>query len=304
MTYPQLPEALRTERLAPPVGRVRMVLDTDTYNEVDDQFALVYSLLSPEKLDVEAIYAAPFHNDRSSGPGDGMEKSYEEIVRLLNFIGRTSEGFAYRGSTSYLPDANIPVESDAAHDLIARSKASDDPLYVVAIGAITNVASAILMDPSIIERIVLLWLGGTAYECPSAREFNLQQDPPASQLVFDCGVPLVQFPCARVVTHLLTTVAELEHYLRGKNALCDYLVDIVTEYSHGAYAWSKVIWDVAAVAWLIDSGWIPSGLVPSPILTDELTWERDASRHAVRCATMVHRDRVFADLFRKLSGVE
>ena len=55
-------------RLQPPKGKVDMVLDTDTYNEVDDQFALSYALLSPEKLNVQAIYAAPFYNDRSGGP--------------------------------------------------------------------------------------------------------------------------------------------------------------------------------------------------------------------------------------------
>ena len=40
-----------------PNEKVRMVLDTDTYNEIDDQFALVYALLCPEKLNVEAVYA-------------------------------------------------------------------------------------------------------------------------------------------------------------------------------------------------------------------------------------------------------
>src|SRR5690606_2550982 len=79
---PKIADALRLERLHPPTGKVRMVLDTDTYNEVDDQFALVYALLSPDSVAVEAIYAAPFHNNRSSGPADGMEKSYEEIMRL------------------------------------------------------------------------------------------------------------------------------------------------------------------------------------------------------------------------------
>ena len=48
-----------------------MVLDTDTYNEVDDQFAVVYTLFSPEKFEVEAFYAAPFFNDRSTGPKEG-----------------------------------------------------------------------------------------------------------------------------------------------------------------------------------------------------------------------------------------
>ncbi|GAB1453609.1 hypothetical protein MASR2M47_36650 [Draconibacterium sp.] len=55
-----------------------MVLDTDTYNEVDDQFALAYALLSPDKIDLQAIYAAPFHNDRSENAGDGMEKAMKK----------------------------------------------------------------------------------------------------------------------------------------------------------------------------------------------------------------------------------
>jgi purine nucleosidase len=64
----------------------RMVLDTDTYNEIDDQFALVHALLSPQRVQLEAIYAAPFHNDRSRGPGDGMHKSFEEIHRMLDLL--------------------------------------------------------------------------------------------------------------------------------------------------------------------------------------------------------------------------
>ncbi len=82
MLFPTIDRDVLLQRLEPPKGPVPMVLDTDTYNEIDDQFAVVYSLLS-EKMTVEAIYAAPFFNSRSSGPGDGMQKSYEEIVRLL-----------------------------------------------------------------------------------------------------------------------------------------------------------------------------------------------------------------------------
>ena len=113
MKWNLLPADELVRRLEPPKGRVKMVLDTDTYNEVDDQFALAYSLLSPEKLDVLAVYAAPYFNDRSSGPEDGMEKSYAEIVRLLGKMGRTSEGFVFKGSRGYLPDGETPVESEA-----------------------------------------------------------------------------------------------------------------------------------------------------------------------------------------------
>ena len=79
MDYPKIPAGLRLQRLEPPQGKIRMVLDTDTYNEVDDQFALAYAVRSEEKISLEAVYAAPFHNDRSSGPRDGMESSYNEI---------------------------------------------------------------------------------------------------------------------------------------------------------------------------------------------------------------------------------
>ena len=75
MNFPKLDEALRLERLTPPTDKVRMVLDTDTYNEIDDQFAVVQALLSPDQLAVEAIYAAPFYNIRSSGRATAWRKA-------------------------------------------------------------------------------------------------------------------------------------------------------------------------------------------------------------------------------------
>ena len=66
----------RLSMLEPPKGKVDMVLDTDAYNEIDDQFAISYALFADEKLNVKALYAAPFYNERSSGPADGMERSF------------------------------------------------------------------------------------------------------------------------------------------------------------------------------------------------------------------------------------
>ena len=305
MDFPTLSDTLRLTRLQPPTGKVRMVLDTDTYNEVDDQFALVYALLSPEQVAVEAIYAAPFHNSRSAGPADGMEKSYAEILRLLEKLRWPADGLVYRGATAYLEASRQPRQSEAAADLVARAMASpaDDPLYVVAIGAITNVASAILMEPKIIARIVVVWLGGHALHWPHTQEFNLRQDVPAARLIFDCGVPLVHIPCMGVTTHLLTTVSELEAYLRGRGAIGDYLVDIVRGYHEDHVGWSKVIWDIAAIAYLVNADWAPTELVHSPILTDQVTWSVDRSRHLIRSASFIHRDPIFRDLFNKLAAL-
>jgi hypothetical protein len=300
--FARISDSERIEMLQPPGRRpVRMVLDTDTYNEIDDQFALVYALISPE-LNMQAVYAAPFHNSRSSGPGDGMEKSYEEILRILGKLDKPAEGFAFKGSSHYLKDLKHPEKSPAALDLVARARKSspEDPLYVAAVGCITNVANAILIDPSITDKMVLVWLGGNGLNWPHQREFNLRQDLKASRLIFDCGLPLVQLQCAPVVTHFTTTVPEMERYVGGRGAIGDYLLQIFKGYRKDHFGWSKVLWDMTAIAWLINDKWLPSDLVHSPILTDNYTFSFDRSRHFMRSVNFVHRDPIFRDFFTKL----
>lgn len=302
-TYPKLEESYRLKLLEPPSGKVRMVLDTDTYNEIDDQFALAYAYLSKDKIQLEAVYAAPYFNNRSTGPADGMEKSYQEILRLLKMLGKSPEDFAFRGSDRYLEDVSKPVRSDAVTDLIKKAKSAtpDNPLYVVPVGCITNIASAILIEPEIIRNIVVVWLGGNGLDWPSQKEFNLMQDVKAAQVVLNSGVALVIMPCRPVVSHFHTTIPELEYYLKGKNALSDYLLSSTIEYSGGRDTWSKVIWDVTAVAWLVNPRWMPTNLVHSPVLTDQVTYSTDHSRHFIRMATSVDRDAIFRDLFSKVA---
>ena len=303
MTFPTLSDSDRLKRLAPPKGKVRMVLDTDTYNEIDDQFALVYALLSPEKLGLEAIYAAPFFNDLSTGPGHGMELSYEEILRLLERMGVSPEGLVYRGSTDYVGPERKAQENDAVRDLIARAKASspDDPLFVVAIGAISNVTSALLLEPGIINNIVVVWLGGHALDWPDAVEFNLKQDVGGAQVLFDSGVPLVLIPCMGVTTHLHSTVPEIERYVEPCGDIGAFLAQRFKEHSSEHLGWSKVIWDMANIAYLLDDRWVPTELVHSPVLTDQVTWSVDRSRHLIRYANYVRRDPIFKDFFTKLA---
>jgi inosine-uridine nucleoside N-ribohydrolase len=294
-----------------PSPRHQVVIDTDTYNEIDDQYAVAYGLLSPEHMDVEAVYAAPFLNNRSTSAGDGMEKSYQEILRILKILKRDAGGFAYRGSDRFMERAGKPVESASARDLIAKAlQPRSKPLYVLTVGAPTNVSSAILMEPRIKEKIVVVWLGGATHEWPSAREFNLQQDIHASRVLFDSGAALVQIPTRNVAEHLRTTLPETERFLKGKGRLCDYLFDQFVGYYEKAtagrsqpYPWSKVIWDISTVAWLIEPKWAPSRLVPSPLLNEDFTWSQKPGRHPMRVATSINRDAVFFDLFQKLAKV-
>ncbi|MDO4866087.1 MAG: nucleoside hydrolase [Clostridia bacterium] len=263
-----------------------------------------YALLSPERINLRAIHAAPFFNSRSSSPADGMEKSYEEIVRLLTAMGRSGEVRICRGAREYLRDGNTPVQCEAVDNLIelAMAQPDDRPLFVAAIGACTNIASALLKKPSIARKISVIWLGGHTTCFPYAQEFNLSQDVPAARILFDCGVPLTLIPCLGVASHLLTSIPELERWLSGKNALCDMLLQEVREYTDDSFAWGKEIWDVSTIAYLIQPEWVPTKLTHSPLLTDDSHWAHDERRHLIREAYFCHRNPIFRDLFRKLAG--
>lgn len=277
----------------------RVVLDTDTYNEVDDQFALAHLMLSQDVVNVEAVYAAPFHNDRSSGPEDGMERSYEEIQRVLDLLGKQPAGGVFKGSRRYLEAADVPEESPAACDLVERAMKGDSPLVVCAIGAITNVASALLLEPKIADRIEIVWLGGNAPYWPHTREFNLQQDPHASRLVMSGIAPMVQIPCMPVASHLLTTYYELEALLAPFSPLGKYLTDIVHSHTDNVQGWAKPIWDIAASAYVIDPKFCKTIRRPAPVLTTDLRWEDDPMQKEITVVTEVDRDAIFRDFFCK-----
>lgn len=294
----------RIKNLSVPQGPADVVLDTDAYNEIDDQFAIAYLLRYAHRINTRALFAAPFLNERSTSPEDGMERSYEEILRLLKLCNREDLAPAvYRGSKTYLADEQTPVVSPAAERLVelSREYSSEKPLYVVAIGAITNVASALLLDPTVAERIVVVWLGGHGRVWPDTREFNLWQDVAAARVVFDSGVALVQLPCMGVVSAFTTTAPEMRYHLLGKNPLADYLAQNVLDcYPGNNSPWSRVIWDVTAVAWLTDA---PRYLMWKTV--PRLRPGYDGRYESAEGAPMVyvyhvHRDRLMGDLFGKL----
>ena len=280
----------------------KIILDTDTYNEIDDQFALAYAMLSKDKVELLSINAAPFLNSRSVSAADGMEKSYNEIFRIMHLVDPNADIPVYRGSTSFLTDKKTPVESPACDNIINTVMNSDETVYIVAVGAITNVASAIIKCPEIVNRTVVIWLGGHALHWQDTKEFNLRQDVAAAQIVLDSKVPFVQIPCNGVCTEFLTTVPELEYYLGGKNELCDYLVNIVRGYTNKPYGWSKVVWDVTAVAALVYPKALDMVIIPTPILTDDCHYAKDDARHPFIYTRRIRRDPIYADLFEKLAN--
>lgn len=340
--FPKLTEEERKDRFNIPVGKIRLVIDSDAKNEVDDQFAVSWALRSAARFQVEAVYAAPFSHgclkDYMGGsiagvesPGEGMEASYEELVKLFDLLGEDRENRIFRGSAAYITDTGAPVESEAARDLICRAMGSEELLYVAAIGAPTNIASALLMEPELVKKIVVVWLGGQPLYFPHGIEFNLMQDVKASQLLFDSGVPMVYIPCMNVASMLSVAEAELKEVLLGKSRIGTYLAEIVLEefrkskaavmeaafnrhmyldqredredsyldqFPSGRVAWSRIIWDLSAIAFLKNPGWVTSTLEAAPVLRDDLRWDPEKKQnHSIRVVNYCYRNLILGDMF-------
>lgn len=284
-------------------GIIDVVLDTDTYNEIDDQFALAYMLRSKEKFNLKAVYAAPFFNDRSTSPKDGMEKSYAEIDKIMRLTGESVVSF--RGSDAFLTDEKTPVVSDAVKDLIERSKeySSEDPLYVVAIGAITNIASALILDGTLKNRIYVVWLGGHAHDYKDTAEFNMKQDVAAARVVMSSGVPFVQLPCMGVVSDFEFSKSEIASWRKAGNPLCEYLVDNTLAFCSEWSSWRKVIWDVVAVAYLLDGeerGFVKTKTIPVRLPSYMNIYEDSIDGTEIKYVCGLDKEKIFEDMANKI----
>lgn len=100
----------------------------------------------------------------------------------------------------------------------------------------------------------------------------------------------------------------MEKYVAGRGAIGDYLHALYTNNPlhkmfgiEDAERRTWVIWDIINIAWMINPAWVPTMLTPSPILDDELYWQHDKVRHAIREAHDVQRDEIFIDFYNKLN---
>jgi inosine-uridine nucleoside N-ribohydrolase len=304
-----------TARLMRPTHPVDVLLDTDAFNEIDDQYAIAYLVANEPQLKVIGFTAAPFYRNpaegvsRSKDPAEGMEQSYLEIIKILNLMGRIDLiGRVFRGSCSYLPSESKPVPSQAVTQILKISQQYDkrNPLYLLAIGAGTNVASALLTDPSLVDRCVVIWLGGHSLQFGDCSDFNISQDIAAARVIFGCGVPLVQFPCLGVVSEFRFSKPELEYWFRGKNKLCDYLIDNTYEFAmkkYGYEGWSKPIWDPVTITWLLEGDFLLDRYIPSPIPEYDRTYGINSDRHPIKYVYYVKKDTIIRDMAHKLSSL-
>jgi len=287
-------------------GKKRVILDTDTYNEIDDQFALSLAMLSPDEIELLAVTAAPFHNENSSSFGDGMERSYNEAIKVMELVSK-SHGVkpvpCYRGSVERMPDISTPVQSDAVeaiYKIACEAKGDGERIYVIAIGAITNVSSALLIHPDLADKIAVIWLGAHA-RWYGGGEFNLQGDVNATNALLKSNVPLMILPCSGVASELILEIHELEYQLKGKNLLGDYLYENVAKCKpNGAVSWSRVIWDVGTVCAVVNPHCWYASVQPRFQVNPDFSYTFGAAEGTFEHIEKIYRDAVFSTMFKRL----
>ena len=304
---PEIPHETIFNLLSNPSSKTpkKIIIDTDTYNEIDDQFALVHMLLveqSREDIEILCINSAPFHNTARNTDSyeHGMELSYQEIFNVLNTLDTSWKGEVLKGSKISIQNNNgSPVVSPASEKIIELAL-KHDKIYIIALGALTNITSAIFLNPEIRSRIVVCTLGGSAFTLHGFSDFNHAQDVLAAQRLFSSGTPVIHFPGWSVTDHLRTSRWELEANL-GSSKIGEFLYKRYLEFVEDFPGRSKPIWDLAPGGWILDPTWYISEIRETPELTDKNTWVDKPANHPIRTIRWMNRDQIFKNFFELIN---
>lgn len=279
--------------------KVNVILDTDTYNECDDQFALAYMIKSQDIFNIEAITVAPYsHKERNETVISGREKSYNEILKICNWLNFDTTNKVFKGAEDYI--CNGYDETNDAVNKIIEVALKNNKTYILAIGAITNVALAIKKEPKIIDKIEVIWLGGHSLLQNNNLEFNFRQDVSAVRIVFESKVKLTIIPCKNVASNLRTSVYELNHYLKDKSELCNYLIDRFYNDGYHGIQERRVIWDISVIAYMINKEWFTSEDISCPDIKEDTSYELTTNNHKITMINYIDVNKVYIDLFKKL----
>lgn len=281
--------------------KIKVILDTDTYNECDDQFALAYMLKSQNILDIQAITIAPYsHTNQDLSIAKGSKLSYNEVIKICNWLNFDTNNKVFKGSTDFITN-DYNCDYDAVNKIIEIAL-NNKKTYVMCIGALTNVALAIKKNPKIINKIEIIWLGGNSLLQKDNNEFNFRQDIKAVKIVFESKVKLTIIPCKNVASNLRTSIYELNYYLKDKNKLCNYLINRFFYDGYHEIKERRVIWDISVIAYLINKSWFHSEDISCPKINNDTSYKKTKYRHKITMVNYLDVDKIFIDMFSKLGN--
>ena len=205
----------------PTEAKQRVIVNTDAKNEADDQFAIVHAVLTPS-FELHGIIPAHFGTGKSA---TSMQDSHDETMLLLRLMGLEGEVRVADGAAQAIPDESTPVDSPGARLIIEEAMKDDErPLHVAFYGPVTDMASALLLEPRIEDRgIRVIWIGGGAWP-NGGREYNLSNDIHAANVIMKSKLEVWQVPRSTYRT-MGVTYAELIEKVYPQGEIGKYLIE-------------------------------------------------------------------------------
>jgi inosine-uridine nucleoside N-ribohydrolase len=197
----------------------------DLSGDIDGLFAAAHQILSPS-TELRAIVGAT-----TGRGGETAERSTELANEILELMGRPGRVPVHQGAAAKITTPGVPVRSPGVQAIIDEALRSDTslPLFIAVGGGLTEVASALMIEPGIAERFTLVWIGGDAYPNGGVGETNFNIDPLAAQFVFnESKVRIWQVPRSVYAT-CLVSATELQAYVAPYGAIGDRLYRAVVE---------------------------------------------------------------------------
>ena len=281
-------------------NKVRILLDTDANNEIDDQHAIAYMLLSGDVFLVEGLTV-----NRTNNGGD-IEAQALEAERVVGLCNMHPALPVTRGASSSFGEIVSRIDkprfdgSDAVNLIIQRAEAYDgQKLVLLAIGKLTNVALALKKRPDIVDKVKLVWLGSNY---PKPGEYNLEADPESLNFVLDCAVEfelaVVRYGAQSGTSAVRVTLEDVAARLRGQGPTTkspitgrhggnfthfgDYSINLLSNVDLYYDPPSRALYDMAATAILKNPDWAEARTIPAPTLENGIWRERpDNSRKVV-----------------------
>ncbi len=245
---------------------LRVIVDADTANEIDDLYAIVRALVAPE-FQIEGLTSA--HFTRSTKSNETVRRSQEMNEQLLDAMGLRNSIPHPIGADRSMPNTTTAVDSPAARLIIKQAHAGgpNDKLIVFALGACTNLASALVLDPSIESKIIFAFIDGDYKDGRwGPGIFNWRNDISAVKVIFESGVEYVHMPARSVSVEMRLSKKDVDEHLKGKGGVWDLLVHRWETFPRTAKQKVKVMWDVSLIEAILRPKLATPVVVGAPII--------------------------------------
>ena len=287
-----------------PASPLAVVLATDCGVEMDDQWALAHILLSQE-FALRAVITT--HASSIGFSSATSAKTAVEVIGRVLPAGGSPPPPVVPGSDSPLRDATTPRENPGVDMLLelSRSFSASRRLVILATGAGTDVASAILKDPSVVNRVSVIAMGFDDW--PGGGDgFNVKNDPLAWQVILDSDAPVVVGSGAVTKRGLQLTRAAGGALMRPHGPVGEYLYSLLDDWLTkqatlvaqliAPETW--VVWDEVVVAYAL--GMARGKEVPRPQLQSDLSFSHPETNRRITWLTEIDTSRVWLDFAKKI----